>query len=446
MTSSHLAPPWCRTRFEISSACAMFVVCVSLHALSGGQEAVAAEPAARARVAPNFPVADPARDLCEGLVKSKSALPMAALNKPGKGQSVTDPRFGTRTVRITDVAEDFKARIAKPMYSTVPAWNADESMMILYVTEPARGHALFDGRTYRFIRFLKITPTDIEHVYWSSTDPDVLFYPLAWEASGISLRRLIKFHVSSGYQEVIHEFPDAGAPGAYRVDFGGDPVYSSWDNDLFGFRRRGRTDTAFTFRLSTAHETQRVTGDAPQIAPSGTKFLLGDYVGDINTLTVIRKRKVKASEHGDMTLLANGQDVWASVQFDGYAGTLVTENLNTGQVKTVIGPSTGYPYPPSGTHISGHAFKAPGWVAVSVTGDPSGKKMLHQEILLANLNNGSVCRVAHHRTAGKDGPNGYWAEPHITISPSGTRMVFASDWSGGSTVDSYVVELPSYRP
>jgi hypothetical protein len=145
-----------------------------------------------------------------------------------------------------------------------------------------------------------------------------------------------------------------------------------------------------------------------------------------------------------MTMLANGQDIWASVQFDGYEGTLLTENLNTGELKTVIGPATGYPYPPTGTHVSGHAFKAPGWVAVSVTGDPRGQRLLDQELLLANLNNGVICRVAHHRSAGSDGPNGYWAEPHVNISPSGTRMIFGSDWGGGSTVDTYVVELPAY--
>jgi hypothetical protein len=31
-------------------------------------------------------------------------------------------------------------------------------------------------------------------------------------------------------------------------------------------------------------------------------------------------------------------------------------------------------------------------------------------------------------------------------SPSGTRAVFASDWGNGGTVDTYVAELPSYRP
>jgi hypothetical protein len=34
----------------------------------------------------------------------------------------------------------------------------------------------------------------------------------------------------------------------------------------------------------------------------------------------------------------------------------------------------------------------------------------------------------------------------VTGSPTGTRAVFGSDWGGGASVDTYVVELPSYRP
>lgn len=31
-------------------------------------------------------------------------------------------------------------------------------------------------------------------------------------------------------------------------------------------------------------------------------------------------------------------------------------------------------------------------------------------------------------------------------SPSGTRILFGSDWGGGDTVDAYVLELSSYVP
>jgi Tol biopolymer transport system component len=82
---------------------------------------------------------------------------------------------------------------------------------------------------------------------------------------------------------------------------------------------------------------------------------------------------------------------------------------------------------------------------VSIVGALSGKTTLNQELLLANANTGGkVCRVAHHRSWGSAGPRGYWAEPHPVISPSGSRILFGSDWGGGTSVDAYVVELPSF--
>jgi hypothetical protein len=54
-----------------------------------------------------------------------------------------------------------------------------------------------------------------------------------------------------------------------------------------------------------------------------------------------------------------------------------------------------------------------------------------------------VCRVAHHRSQERQD---YGGAPHVTGSPSGTRALFASDWGDGPSVDTYVVELPSYVP
>jgi len=125
----------------------------------------------------------------------------------------------------------------------------------------------------------------------------------------------------------------------------------------------------------------------------------------------------------------------------------VTVDLWTGQKKVIVGPATGYPYPPSTTHISTTSLQNPGWAAVSIVGDPSGQTLLSQELLLANTDTSQVCRIGHNRTyAGVvDGAKwGYWSEPHNVLSPSGTRVLFASDWSNGDSVDSYVVELPGY--
>ena len=156
-----------------------------------------------------------------------------------------------------------------------------------------------------------------------------------------------------------------------------------------------------------------------------------------------------SGEHASMTKLSNGQDTFNLVDFDSALnGTLVQHNMVTGAVRVLVGPSTGYPYPPSGTHISGMSFKRTGLVAVSVKGNFNGQGVLDSELLLADTDpatnpSGEVCRIGHHRTASDD----YWAEPHPVLSPSGTRLLFGSSWGNtGVIVDSYVVELPSYTP
>jgi len=106
------------------------------------------------------------------------------------------------------------------------------------------------------------------------------------------------------------------------------------------------------------------------------------------------------------------------------------------------------------------AYRQPGWVFVSTiwvdhdfegTGTPPTPGLLDIENLVANTNTGVVCRIGRHRSWGKTNTalttlDSYWAEPHTVPSPSGTRAVFASDWGNGNSVDSYVVELPSYAP
>jgi hypothetical protein len=94
--------------------------------------------------------------------------------------------------------------------------------------------------------------------------------------------------------------------------------------------------------------------------------------------------------------------------------------------------------------------KNPGWVFVSSYGDVTGKGLLDGEMVVANTNPGEgvVCRVGRHRSWGKANTRltvPYWAEAHTVPSPSGTRAAFASDWGNGSTVDTYVLELPSYQ-
>jgi hypothetical protein len=379
-------------------------------------------------------------DLCAGLVQDKAPHPMTSLAKPAVGQTVTDPEFGTTIRRLSNSG---KGNVIKPVYSTVPAWNADESYLVLYHTghnvPGGAGHHLYDGKTYAHLGVLNIDPPDLEQFYWHATDPSLILYV-------DSHNNLTQYDVKTKAKTVLHTFACSG-----QVSGGSDPMYTSWDSDVIGLTCGGE---GFSYRLSSNTEGKRVAvahGVAPIAGASGQRMYLAAQDSEVLTLGMglIYTFAVNSQEHASLGQLADGSDTHNAVSFGGKTqGSLVVSDMS-GQKgsRVVVGPDTGYPYPPGGTHISAVALQRPGWVAVSVVGATSGKATLNQEIVLADTNpGGKVCRIAHHRSWGDSGKMGYWAEPHGVVSPSGTRVLFGSDWGGGKSVDAYVVELPGYTP
>ena len=393
-------------------------------------------------------------DLCAGMVSDVMPHNMTALAKPAAGATVVDAEFGTTIRRITAVAGTGANAVIVPMYTTIPAWNADESRLILYALG-GTGHQLYDGKTYQLIKKLDINPPDLEQVYWDTSNPDILYY-----VDGVSF---IRYHVGAGTKEKLHDFGTVcGSSGAGN---GSDPMFTSWDS-----RRLGLTCAGKMFIYDWSNDTVLGPVNAPsgstppaQVAPSGTLSYLPAGSGQVldSSLAVVRSLGLHVPDnHASLGQLANGHDTWNGTVYDdgnddakSNVGNLVTWDLTNGTGGAIIGPKTGFPYPPDG-HVSAMAYRQPGWVFVSTyfvgsfsgTGTPPNG-LLDMENLIADTNTGKVCRVGRHRSWGKANPVlDYWAEAHTVPSPTGTRAVFASDWGGGASVDSYVVELPSYRP
>jgi hypothetical protein len=381
-------------------------------------------------------------DLCAGLVTDKTVRAVPEMARPALLTPVVDPAFGSRLIRITDAGE---RGVVKPVYSTIQAWNADESLLLLWHRE--KGHQLYDGRTYTHLRDLPLeSPTDIEQVYWDPVDPDVLYYPSNHEARP----RLMRFRVSRGKNEQVRDFRSGPTHCPERWDAllstGDDPMDMSWGPErVIGL---GCGETRFLY--SIAEDRVLSTMKAPEpLAPAVTfDGTLSCFAGRVlnSRLEVVRELDLaNVWEHASLGRGAAGP-LYGAVDFDGSpAGTLVVHEVATGRKHPVIAQSNGWPYPPSGTHVSGVTRSGPpGWFAVSVVGNPFETCLLCQEILLANADTGAVCRVAHHRSWAGEGRWGYFAEPHVVISPSGTRLLFGSDWGNGTSVDTYVVELPAY--
>ncbi|MEM7115334.1 MAG: leucine-rich repeat domain-containing protein [Chloroflexota bacterium] len=415
-------------------------------------------PTATAVSTPPTPTATPSADTdpYASLVTDRNPRPMTPLAKPALGQAVVDPEFGTTIRRITniDTVVPNGQGVMKPMYNTVQAWNADESYLILY--QVGDGHHLYNGLTYEYIRPLDINPADLEEVFWHFTNPDILFF------ISNSNQSLIRYRVSNDNRETLRSF--GNICGNAGVESGNDVQMMSWDSDVIGLRCTDEPAQLFGYRISTDTLTPILTSGqgnsydpwyAPQAAPSGNLFLLDYDVLDSN-LNFLRRLNISSVEHASLGQLANGNDGLFTVAFaDGPNGgcgngALVVHDLTNGNCQTVVGEATGYPYPPSGTHMSALSPQKPGWVAVSMVGVANGgetgqvgQALLDNELLLVNTAaNGAVYRVGHHRSFGRGGPQGYWAEPHVVLSPSGTRLLFGSDWMGGDSVDSYVIELP----
>ena len=430
-------------------------------------------------------------DLCSGIpVTGKSLVNYSPLAKPAKGQTVIDPDFGVQITRVTDGMADWGAGVSIPAYPTAQAWNADETRFILYVTDARKagaqtGYAMFDGKTYRFIKWLPINPPDIEQFYWSKTDPTRLVYIDNRVSSGTTIMKMMAINVETGVQTVLHDFmPDIKAMGWPTTGpvRAGYPFMPGGNLQLFGLGAGGIPNVSsqlglnvFGFDATTNKITlykgialAQARGSTPFPLKSGNGWAWPDWsnmttkVFDLNG-NIVRTVPFNAAEHLDSAVNARGEDLLVGTQFDGPSGSgnLMVANLTTGGVSTLIGMATGDGYPRTGALIGAGAYRNPGWVVEGITGDIHlTKTYLDQEVLLANVDTKQICRVAHHRSTGywaDAAQNNYWAQTNVTMSPSGTRILVQSDWGaatpGAGTVadpnaviDTYVITLPSYKP
>lgn len=396
-----------------------------------------------------------------GLITDKLPHPMTVLARPAANTSVIEPMNGLKLWRITNAAV---GQACIPAYSTVQAFNADESLMILYHTTPARsgsaGHHLYSGKPpFGYIKQLPISPIDIEQFYWHPSDPDILIY------NGTDFT-ITKYQVSTGVKTKLKQWP---TNTAYEyADSHGSP---SLDGKFIIGLKVQSNNLATIYHLDTDTPTAIVRGGAntqplpsgwagPDVAPSG-KFAY--WHGDVYDGQFQHVRRLSINhdqsevEHADCGRYADGRDFYATVSFDdfnGYSGlpnaksigSLVIHDLDTGNFKVVIGPETGYPYTPSGTHISCKSFQALGWVTLSSTGDPAGQDLLDNELYTVNVGAPeTVYRLAHTRTFAQNSTRGdlaYWAEAHPSMSPKGTYIIFGSDWGDSGSVDTYLLVLP----
>lgn len=327
-------------------------------------------------------------------------------------------------------------RMALPV-DGVDAWNADETMMLVYRRiDGGSEHVVIDAATGADLVVLDIDPPDIEQVYWSPTEPFVIYFANEGTAD------LMALDVASGNKTKVHTFD-----GCESISSGLTAVAPSAVGD-FGFvcYIADGSMELIAFDSGTQTEARRPTDSdyAPSPSPSGDYYVMWNEDGSASVLDP------NLADTGVMLQLydnsyvfvvdGDGRESVAAAIYDGPAvGTLVVLPLDTGVPQVIIGPDAGDEYPPSGTRLASVGVN--GQVAISVAGPETTDSALAGRVLAVDLAAPGDSQVTVLGSHGSAGQFDYWSSAFVSISPSG-RFVMTSSDDGGDSVNTRVLRIP----
>jgi hypothetical protein len=380
------------------------------------------------------------------LVSGQRTDAITAPPKPAKGVAVSDSAYSTCVVRATDHANEGPQGFARNDYSRRQAFNADSSKFIVYALD-GWWH-MYDANTYAYVKRLSGPAGDAEP-QWHPTNPDLLYY---LPTNGVGMQ-LTELNVTSGANRVVGSFgarlkarwPSAnaawtkseGAPSAdgrywcFMVDnasWGSVGVFT-WDL---------QTDTIVGMRDTNGNRPDHVS-----MSPSGN-YCVTSGDGSEGTVAWSRdftqnKKLHHKSEHSDIALDVNGDDVYVSIDYQSGAGEVFMANLRTGARTPLFG--TYLSGSTTAIHVSGKAYRRPGWALISTYGDSGSRQWLHRKIFAVKLSSTPVVyNIAHTQTT----TAGYWSEPQASVNRDFTRILYTSNWNINTDqdLDAYMIDLP----
>ncbi|MGL4175839.1 MAG: choice-of-anchor X domain-containing protein, partial [Dermatophilaceae bacterium] len=387
---------------------------------------------------------------CANFYTASFALPQGqqvstvpGLGKPVKGTSWRDPVHGTCGIRVTDHAVEAPSGMARHDYSRRQAFNVDNSYLLVQATN-GFWH-LYNANTMAFIRTLSGPAGDAE-IQWHPTDPKSLYY---FDTNGgMVLRQL---NVDTGTITAAANFagklPWADAARVWTKSEGApsaDGRYWCLMAETSSFAIRGvivydlQTQTVVGSRALSARP------DHTGMSASGRWCVVSHLAGSGGTVAWDRsfttsRQLHSTSEHSDLALNAQGQDVYVAVDYQANAGDFFMHNIDT-NVRTnlfptyISGSATAY-------HVSGQAFAKPGWVLVSTYGASGSNQWLHNKLMAVELKSGGrILNIGHHQSR----LSGYWTEPQASVNRDFTRVIWASNFgtTSDTDIDAYMMYLP----
>jgi hypothetical protein len=284
------------------------------------------------------------------------------------------------------------------------------------------------------------------------------------------------YDVRNGAQSVVHEFA-ADFPGQSLAAVGtrheGSP---SFDGRYWGLMAEDHDWETVAFVVYDRH-TDRVTTrdmrgvpavrdgiDHVTMSPLGTYFIasfdrycahgqLGTDGQPCGLMVYGRdlsqgRGLLRAIGHYDPALDAQGREVLIYQDID--TDHISMLDLDSGEITTLW--PIDFSHTPIGFHFSGRALDRPGWALVSTYsgGYPTAFTWMDDQVFAVELKaGGRVVRLAHtHSRVDENQEHDYWAEPHASVNPDFTRVLFTSNWghSGTGEVEMYMIALPADWP
>lgn len=316
----------------------------------------------------------------------------------------------------------------------VGAWNADETRLVVYRTGAAdAGHVVIDTATGEVVVDVDLAPPDIEQLYWHPLDPTRLVAFESAERPG-DPGQLWAFDIDDGERHLLAEFDDCPTvnPG-----YPSPPAETGELVALCG-EAPGAELVVYSLQSATVTRSPIPSGvESVRVTPTGEYFILSLANGTVQAMNSQQELFPPIDTGGDNFALVSTEDgdAIAAVRYSGDdIGSLVEFAPDKGEASVIIGPDTGYEYPPAGTNLSG----GNGRVVFSTRGPVAG--LLGGRVALVELqpDGEHVLATIEH---GSLGTHGYWSEVFVSLSPSGRFVAYSSD-TGGDTVDIQVAEFP----
>tara|TARA_R110002073_G_scaffold244979_6_gene407111 strand:+ start:15297 stop:18107 length:2811 start_codon:yes stop_codon:yes gene_type:complete len=372
--------------------------------------------------------------------------PVQEVSKPGYLQSITDPTFGTKVTRITgdvgvaipNINGEVWRNVARHGYSTRQPWNADESVIYLdrHKTEGGSwGPSLFlNGETYEVIKQANVPGAN--ETRWHPINPDLMLLIrddgiYSWSYSTGNTTQLMSY---SGY---------SGATTGYTGNFTNDGTKVS----VFATRNSDGKQVVFAldFANNIKHPDIDFSGvniDWLSISPLGNYTMVNADYGNGSDRTKVYDlagnqvgpywSEYGRPSHFDLAVDQEGNEVAVGVsKSNPDDGRVIKRRLVDGQVTVLT--TGGY-----ASHGSARSLYRPGWVFTITSSSRSWDPYLN-ELIGVKLDGSRVERITNARNyLFSDYENQAQASP----SPSGGRLLFASNWmSTGRPIHAFVVDF-----